>query len=44
MQELIMGLEEALILQKSEFCKETILLQILEENRKIEEELALLFN
>ena len=43
MDELLIGLEKALEFQQSEFCKETLILTVIEENKKMEEELALLF-
>ena len=35
--------EEALELRNSSFCKETVLLEVIEEHKAMEEELALLF-
>ena len=35
--------EEALDLRNSTFCKETVFLEIIEDHKKLEEELALLF-
>ena len=38
MDELILELEKALEFQQSEFCKETLILTVIEENKKMEEE------
>ena len=41
--ELAAEFEEALAMRNSSFCKETVFLEIIEERRALEEELALLF-
>ena len=43
MDNLLLELEKALEFQQSEFCKETLIITVIEENKKMEEELALLF-
>ena len=43
MDNLLLELEKALEFQQSEFCKETLILTVMEENKKMEEELTLLF-
>lgn len=43
MDNLLLELEKALEFQQLEFCKETLILTVIEENKKMEEELALLF-
>ncbi len=41
--ELAAAFEEALELRDGTFCKETVFLEIIEDHRVLEEELALLF-